>query len=139
MGSPLKILLLSLAAILTALGFIFLIAAVLNPIRVLTALGLFSLAGIMVYFVGRQGALERAEARMEAEVLRLARARGGKLTAEDVSINLRLPLDKARAILIGLERKGSALMDFEEVEERGVEVFRFPQFESPDRRSRGDV
>lgn len=114
----------SLAAILIFFGLIFLIASALEPIRILPGLSLLGVAGLLLYLRHRVGEARASEERLEAAVIRLARRRGGFVSIADVASELNLPIDTARKILEGMERKGVAFLDFKKIGDEGVEVYR---------------
>ncbi|RLG49961.1 MAG: hypothetical protein DRN96_08775 [Thermoproteota archaeon] len=126
---PLEALLVLSSLALGFFGLMFLIAAALNPVRVVPGLAFLGAAGLAGYLAYRMSRERRALAGLEAEVLRLAEVEGGKLTAAKVSASLGIPVELARSILSKLARKGVCYLDFEEIEEVGVEVYRFPQLE----------
>ncbi len=126
---PLEALLAFSSLALGFLGLMFLLAAALNPVRVVPGLVLLGLAGVAGYLAYRMTGERRALASLEAEVIRLAEVEGGKLTAARVSASLGISVELARSILSKLARRGVCYLDFEEIEEVGVEVYRFPQLE----------
>lgn len=114
----------ALAAILIFFGLIFIIAGVYEPWRLLPGLSLLAIAGLLLYLRGKVGEAKTREEMLEAAVIRLARRKGGFVSIADVSSELNLPVDRARRILEGLERKGVALLDFKRIGDEGVEVYR---------------
>ncbi len=108
------------------LGLMFLIAASYNPARIFPGIILIGLSALTIY-VGTSGQRrERKIREIQDDIIRLARRRGGKLTLTEVVSDLCLPVDLAREALLSLEKKGIAYLDFEKIEDEGVEVYRFP-------------
>lgn len=113
-----------LAAILIFFGLIFLIASAIEPIRVLPGLSLLAVAGLLLYLRREVREVRASEEKLEAAIIRLARRKGGFVSIADVSSELNLPIDKAKKLLEGLERKGVAFLDFKKIGDEGVEVYR---------------
>lgn len=113
-----------LAAILTFFGLIFLIAASLDPWRIFPGISLLMIAGLLIYLRNLAAQAKAREERIEAEVIRLAKRKGGYVSIADVSSELNIPVEKARKILEGLERKGVAFLDFKRIGDEGIEVYR---------------
>ncbi|RLG47505.1 MAG: hypothetical protein DRO06_02725 [Thermoproteota archaeon] len=107
-------------------GTIFLIAAAVQPWRAVVAFALYALAGLVALSLSRIESAKRRARRLEAELIRLVRAKGGRVTVEDVAVALRLTVDEAEALLESLVRRGLASIDMEETERRGVVVYSFP-------------
>ncbi len=108
------------------LGLMFLIAASYNPTRIFPGIVLMGIGALTIY-AGTYG--RRKEKRIEEiqdDIIRLAKRRGGKLTLAEVVSDLGLPVDLAREALLSLEKRGIAYLDFERVEDEGVEVYKFP-------------
>ncbi len=118
--------LIGVAALFGLLGIVFAVAAAYNPARVFPSLLFLFLAGTSIYLLRIRQRSGVALGRIEAETLRVAREKGGRLTPEELALELGIPVDLALSVLRGLERKGVAYLDFEQIEERGVEVYRFP-------------
>lgn len=116
----------ALAGALMALGIIFLIAAALNPVRIFPGLALIGLGLGVLVLRYRSERPKIREKFLESKVVRLAREKRGRLTLTDVVSDLNLPVDAAKKVLSSLERKGIAYLDFERMEDEGVEVYRFP-------------
>ncbi|MEM0016893.1 MAG: hypothetical protein QXJ39_01040 [Candidatus Korarchaeum sp.] len=113
-----------LAAILIFFGLIFLIASAIEPIRLLPGLSLLAVAGLLLYLRREVREVRASEEKLEAAIIRLARRKGGFVSIADVSSELNLPIDKAKKLLEGLERKGVAFLDFKKIGDEGVEVYR---------------
>ena len=113
-----------LSAVLIFFGLIFLIASVFEPMRVLPGIALMGLGGLLIYLRYMLREAKASEERLEAAVIRLAKRRGGFVSVADVSSELNLPVELARKILEGLERKGLAFLDFKKIGDEGVEVYR---------------
>ncbi len=112
--------------LLAFLGLLFLIAASYNPARVFPGIILMGIGALTIY-LGTSG--KRRERRIEEiqdDIIRLARRKGGKLTLAEVVSDLGLPVDLAREALLSLEKRGIAYLDFERIEDEGVEVYKFP-------------
>ncbi len=112
--------------LLVFLGLMFLIAASYAPTRIFPGIILMGMGALAIY-VGTSG--KRKEMRIEEiqdDIIRLARKRGGKLTLAEVVSDLGLPVDLARKALLSLEKRGIAYLDFEKIEDEGVEVYKFP-------------
>jgi len=107
-------------------GTIFLIAAAVQPWRAVVAFALYTLAGIVALSLSKVESAKRRARRLEADLIRLVKAKGGKVTVEDVAVSLRLTVDDAEALLENLVRRGLASVDLEETEKRGVVVYTFP-------------
>lgn len=117
---------LSLGILLGFLGLMFLIAASYNPVRIFPGIVLMGIGALAIY-AGTSGYRKaRRIEEIQDDIIRLARSRGGKLTLAEVVSDLNLPVDLAREALLSLEKKGIAYLDFERVEDEGVEVYRFP-------------
>ncbi|MEM2904624.1 MAG: hypothetical protein QW057_04270 [Candidatus Bathyarchaeia archaeon] len=118
----------AVAATLIFLGIVWMIAAVFEPVRAVTGLTMIILGGAAaasaLYVVKEPAPPEFYEAR----IIGLARAYEGKLTVNDVSSELGIPVSDAKRALSQLSRKGSCYIDFEETGEVGVEVYIFPIF-----------
>ncbi len=121
-----SLILIGAAALFGLLGLVFAVAAAYNPVRVFPSFIFLFLAGASIYLLRIKQRSGVALGRLEAETLRVAKEKGGRLTPEELALELGIPVDAAVSILRGLERKGVAYLDFEEIEDRGVEVYRFP-------------
>ena len=121
-----SLILIGAAALFGLLGIVFAVAAAYNPVRVFPSLIFLFLAGASIYLLRIKQRSGVALGRLEAETLRVAKEKGGRLTAEELALELGIPVDVAVSILRALERKGVSYLDFEEIEDRGVEVYRFP-------------
>lgn len=110
--------------ILIFFGLIFLIASSYNPSRLVPGLAMLILGGAAIYsnMVVKKAKLSKEL--LEAEVIRLARRKGGYVTVAEVAADLNLPIDMAREVLERLERRGVAFLDFKRVGDEGVEVYR---------------
>jgi len=111
---------------LAFLGLLFLIAASYNPARVFPGIVLMGIGALTIY-IGTSG--KRREMRIEEiqdDIIKLARRKGGKLTLAEVVSDLGLSVDLAREALLSLEKRGIAYLDFERIEDEGVEVYKFP-------------
>jgi hypothetical protein len=64
----------------------------------------------------------------ELEILRSARARGGRVTATEIAVDTALPMAMATELLEALSRGGVCRMS---IAEAGVVVFEFPELEPP--------
>ncbi len=113
-----------LAALLTFLGMIFLIASVYEPTRIIPGLFMLVVAGALIYFTVKGKELEHRRKMLEVEVIRYAKRSGGKVTVAEVASALNIPIEVAEEILKSLERKGLAYLDFERIGEEGVIVYR---------------
>ena len=67
--------------------------------------------------------------RAEFEILRSARAHGGRLTATEVAVETALPVAMATEMLEALSRRGACRMS---IAEAGIVVFEFPELEPPE-------
>ncbi|HDM92133.1 MAG TPA: hypothetical protein ENG69_01915 [Candidatus Korarchaeota archaeon] len=108
------------------LGIVFAVAAAYNPVRVFPSLLFLFMAGGAIYLLRLKRRSEVLIGRYEAETLRIAKEHGGRLTVEELAMELGIPVESARKLLRAMERRGVAYLDFEEIEDRGVEVYRFP-------------
>jgi hypothetical protein len=127
-------LLLALAVLVALFGFVMISGALIGVLEgdsgytpttnlVLSVLlGVIPLAGGVLLFSGvrRNVARRRAEAE-EAAVLRVARGRGGVVSAVDVAADCGIGLDEAQTILDRLHLRGHAEMD---VAPTGTVVYR---------------
>jgi len=110
-------------------GIVWMIAAVFEPVRAITGMAMIILGGAAAasaVFLVREPVMPEA---YEARIINLARAYEGKLTVNDVSSELGIPVSEAKRALNQLGRKGSCYIDFEETGEAGVEVYIFPSFQ----------
>lgn len=69
------------------------------------------------------------EPTLDARLFRLAEAEGGRITAVEVAAALGMGFDQARAALEELERQGACQVL---VNDSGMSVYRFAEFEGPD-------
>lgn len=117
-----------MAAVLVFFGLVWMIAAVYEPIRAVAGIAMILVGGAVAfsafYFV-REPVMAEA---YEGRIINLARTYEGKLTINDVSSELGIPVSEAKNALNQLGRKGSCYIDFEETGEVGVEVYIFPGF-----------
>lgn len=113
-----------LAAILIFFGLIFLVASAIDPAHALPGLSLLAVAGLLLYLRHKVKEVKASEEKLEAAIIRLARRKGGFVSIADVSSELNLPIDKAKKLLEGLERKGVAFLDFKKIGDEGVEVYK---------------
>ncbi|MEM0036547.1 MAG: hypothetical protein QXJ48_00650 [Candidatus Korarchaeum sp.] len=90
----------------------------------LPGLSLLAVAGLLLYLRREVREVRASEEKLEAAIIRLARRKGGFVSIADVSSELNLPIDKAKKLLEGLERKGVAFLDFKKIGDEGVEVYR---------------
>jgi hypothetical protein len=102
--------------------------------------GVTGLTGALTFGWGWQSLQRRREAimqRMQRRVLRLARARSGRLTATEVATELDLTLGAAERVLLSLDDGFRIRSD---VTEEGILVFDFPELQlRPPGGGRGDV
>ena len=125
---PVRIILF-IAGILSLLfGIIWMIAAVYNPMRAIV--GFFMLfLGVGFVFLAWQVVQEPIPLETyESRIIRLAKRYSGRITVNDVSLEMGMPVKKARRILDQLSRKGSCELQFEESGEFGRDVYVFPQY-----------
>jgi len=125
---PARLVLLLLAAVLVFFGVVWMIAAVYEPIRAITGMAMIAVGGAAAasaVYVVKEPVMPEA---YEARIIDLARAYEGKLTVNDVSSELGIPVSEAKKALSQLARRGSCYIDFEETGEVGVEVYIFPTF-----------
>lgn len=124
-----RLALFAVAAMLIFFGIVWMIAAVFEPVRAITGMAMIILGGAAAasaVFLVREPVMPEA---YEARIINLARAYEGKLTVNDVSSELGIPVSEAKRALNQLGRKGSCYIDFEETGEAGVEVYIFPSFQ----------
>ncbi len=121
-----QVLLYIASAIAIFLGLMFLIASVYAASRIVVGLALLLGGGLCILWANNIGRSAVRRGKLESAVLSLAKDRGGKLTAAEVSAELGVPVDVAKQVLASLEREGLAYLDFEEIDKEGVEVYRFP-------------
>ncbi|MCS7102474.1 MAG: hypothetical protein NZ992_01170 [Candidatus Korarchaeum sp.] len=113
-----------LVAILAFFGLIFLVASAVDPVHALPGFSFLVVAGLLLYLTHRVKEVKASEEKLEAAIIRLAKRKGGFVSIADVSSELNLPIDTARRLLEGLERKGVAFLDFKKIGDEGVEVYR---------------
>lgn len=118
--------------VLIFFGLIFLIASSNNSFRIIPGFFMLLLGGVAIYANIMVRKARSSEELLEAEVIRLARRKGGYITVADVSADLNLPIDASREILERLERKGLAFLDFKRVGDEGIEVYRILGAEGSD-------
>ncbi|MDW8036025.1 MAG: hypothetical protein RMI85_06175, partial [Candidatus Korarchaeum sp.] len=95
-----------LVAILAFFGLIFLVASAVDPVHALPGFSFLVVAGLLLYLTHRVKEVKASEEKLEAAIIRLAKRKGGFVSIADVSSELNLPIDTARRLLEGLERKG---------------------------------
>lgn len=91
--------------------------------------GVTGLTGALVFGWGWKSLQRRREAilqRMQRQVLRLARARSGRLTATDVATELDLSLNAAERVLLSLDDGFRIRSD---ITEEGILIFEFPELQ----------
>lgn len=100
-----------------------------DPVLMGVMVGIMGFAGFQLVRIGRRGAKDRQlqdgsghVQSPEHIVLRLARDRGGELTAAQVAADSALSFDDAQAELDNLARKGACDIDSTDT---GVVVYRF--------------
>ncbi len=111
-------------AVLIFLGLVFLIASTIEPARVVPGFVMLLLGGGAIYANMKLKRAKLTEEMLESMVIKLARRKGGYVTIADVAADLNVPVDVAKHVLEGLERKGLAFLDFKRIGDEGVEVYR---------------
>lgn len=125
---PVRIILFIVGILSLFFGIVWMIAAAYNPMRVIT--GFFMLfLGVGFVFLAWQVIQEPIPLETyESRIIRLAKRYSGRITVNDVSLEMGMPVKKARRILDQLSRKGSCELQFEDVGEFGRDVYVFPEY-----------
>ena len=85
-------------------------------------------AGVVIARRARRGTSKIDAQLAEQEILRVARAHDGRITAAEVAAESAVPLAQAGEMLEALSGKGACRMS---VAEAGILVFEFPELQSP--------
>lgn len=125
---PIRIVLFLVGIVLLFFGFIWMIAAVYNPIRIITGSLMLILGGGLCFLAWQVIQEPVPLETYESQIIRLAKRYEGRITVNDVSQELGMPVRKARRILDQLSRKGSCELQFEETGEFGMDVYVFPEY-----------
>lgn len=125
---PIRIVLF-IAAILSLLfGIVWMIAAAYNPTRAITGFLMLIMGGGLAFVAWQMIQEPMPLESYESQIIRLAKRHEGRITVNDVSSEMGMPVKKARRILDQLSRKGSCELQFEEAGEFGRDVYIFPEY-----------
>lgn len=125
---PVRVILFLIGILSLFFGIIWMIAAAYNPIRAVIGFLMLALGGGFVFLAWQVIQEPIPLETYESQIIRLAKGHNGRLTVNDVSNELGMPVKKARRILDQLSRKGSCEPQFEDAGEFGMEVYVFPEY-----------
>jgi len=126
---PIRIILFIAGILSVFFGIVWMIAAAYNPTRAITGFFMLILGGGFVFVAWQVIQEPMPLESYESQIIRLAKRHNGRITVNDVSSEMGMPVKRARRILDQLSRKGSCELQFEEAGEFGRDVYIFPEYQ----------